>query len=42
MTGGKAYSVAEDPSMILRDEQYTDGVFKVGQDVPAGRIWIPR
>lgn len=40
ITGGEMYPVAEAPSVIPEDGLYKDGMYKVGQDIPAGEYKI--
>ncbi|MBW6411166.1 hypothetical protein [Clostridium weizhouense] len=40
VTGGEMYTVAEAPSIIPKDGLYKDGMYKVGQDIPAGEYKI--
>lgn len=38
--GGEMYPVAEAPSVIPADGLYKDGMYKVGQDIPAGEYKV--
>lgn len=40
ITGGEMYPVAEAPSVIPEDGIYKDGMYKVGQDIPAGEYKV--
>jgi len=40
LTGGKMYPVASAPSVIPKDGLYLDGMYKVGQDIPAGEYKV--
>lgn len=40
LQGAKMYPVAEAPSVIPEDGVYNDGMYKVGQDIPAGEYKI--
>ncbi|MBZ9691651.1 hypothetical protein [Clostridium sp. M14] len=40
LTGGEMYPVAEAPSLIPSDGIYQEGMYKVGQDIPAGEYKV--
>ncbi|EKQ53278.1 MULTISPECIES: hypothetical protein [unclassified Clostridium] len=40
MTGAEMYPVAEAPSIVPKDGIYKDGMYKVGQDIPAGEYKV--
>lgn len=40
LTGGEMYPAAEAPSIIPSDGLYKDGMYKVGQDIPAGEYKV--
>lgn len=40
LTGGEMYPIAEAPSIIPSDGLYKDGMYKVGQDIPAGEYKV--
>lgn len=40
LQGGEMYPVAEAPSVVPADGLYKDGMYKVGQDIPAGEYKV--
>ena len=40
LQGGKAYAVADAPSIIPSNGLYKDGMYKVGTDIPAGEYKV--
>ncbi len=40
LQGGKAYAVADAPSVVPADGLYKDGMYKVGTDIPAGEYKV--